>query len=187
MKHASNPRRGRGRNSGKRNQNSRNRNFESGGSESKVRGTAQQVLDKYLALARDASAAGDRIAAEGYFQHAEHYHRILNPEGGQGGNQNDRKPRHQEGGGRRDESQTKSDNQPQANEQAETTNQSVEPEVAAVEASPEPVIETPETPVAEPEAAAEVVQEKPKRRGRPRKAAPVEATSKDDNASETAA
>jgi hypothetical protein len=36
------------------------------------------VLEKYLALARDASAAGDRIAAENYFQHAEHYYRILN-------------------------------------------------------------------------------------------------------------
>lgn len=43
----------------------------------KVRGSATQVLEKYLAMARDATAAGDRIAAENYFQHAEHYYRIL--------------------------------------------------------------------------------------------------------------
>jgi len=78
MKHAQNPRRGRGRSGGgKRSQPSKNRNFESNGGESKVRGTAQQILDKYLSLARDAQSAGDRITAEGYFQHAEHYYRIL--------------------------------------------------------------------------------------------------------------
>ena len=42
----------------------------------KVRGTANQIFDKYVALARDATSAGDRIAAEGYFQHAEHYFRV---------------------------------------------------------------------------------------------------------------
>ena len=42
-----------------------------------MRGTAQQVLDKYLALARDAASAGDRILSEGYFQFAEHYYRLL--------------------------------------------------------------------------------------------------------------
>jgi len=80
MKHAQNPRRGRGRSGGgggKRSQPSKNRNFESNGGDSKVRGTAQQILDKYLSLARDAQSTGDRITAEGYFQHAEHYHRIL--------------------------------------------------------------------------------------------------------------
>jgi hypothetical protein len=53
----------------------------------RVRGSVTQVLEKYLALARDASSAGDVIAAENYFQHAEHYFRILNANGGgfQGG------------------------------------------------------------------------------------------------------
>ena len=56
--------------------NGQNRSFESNGPSAKLRGTAAQVLDKYLALARDASSSGDRIAAENFFQHAEHYYRI---------------------------------------------------------------------------------------------------------------
>ena len=87
MKNASNPRRGRGRNSGKRNQNSRGSGADNDG---KIRGSAQQVLDKYLTLARDATSSQDRIAAEGYFQHAEHYHRVLNPDGGRPNNQQNR-------------------------------------------------------------------------------------------------
>ena len=80
MKHAQNPRRGRGRGPGPggRHQPSKNRNFESSGGETKVRGNAQQVLDKYQAMARDAASAGEHILAEGYWQHAEHYFRILN-------------------------------------------------------------------------------------------------------------
>lgn len=79
MKHAQNPRRGRSRSGpGKRYQHSKNRNYESGGGEAKVRGNARQILDKYQALARDAAAAGEHIQAEGYWQHAEHYYRILN-------------------------------------------------------------------------------------------------------------
>ena len=87
MKNASNSRRGRGRNSGKRNQNSRGSGVDNDG---KVRGSAQQVLDKYLTLARDAASSGDRIAAEGYFQHAEHYQRVLNQDGGRANNQQNR-------------------------------------------------------------------------------------------------
>ena len=60
--------------------------MESNGPDVKVRGTAQQVLDKYLALARDAYSAGDRVAAEAYFQYADHYHRVVN--GSQGGSYN---------------------------------------------------------------------------------------------------
>ena len=43
----------------------------------KIRGSASHVYDKYLQLARDANASGDRVAAENYLQHAEHYYRIL--------------------------------------------------------------------------------------------------------------
>jgi hypothetical protein len=57
---------------------SKNRAFSSNGTEVRVRGNANQLLEKYLALARDAQAAGDRIAAENYSQHAEHYFRIIN-------------------------------------------------------------------------------------------------------------
>lgn len=76
MKHGSNPRRGRSRGNGKRHPASRSQNFESSGPDVKIRGTAQQVQEKYLNLARDAFSAGDRIAAEGYYQHAEHYFRL---------------------------------------------------------------------------------------------------------------
>ncbi|MBT6511305.1 MAG: DUF4167 domain-containing protein, partial [Rhodospirillaceae bacterium] len=56
----------------------RNQSFDSTGPDVKVRGTAQQVADKYLALARDASSSSDLVAAENYLQHAEHYQRIVN-------------------------------------------------------------------------------------------------------------
>ena len=91
-----------GRIGGKRSYGSgHNRSFESNGPDVKVRGTANQIFDKYVALARDATAAGDRIAAEGYFQHAEHYFRVFteanrarqaqqNPRPAEGGNGSDR-------------------------------------------------------------------------------------------------
>ncbi len=54
-----------------------NRVFESAGPDGKVRGTPQQIIDKYQALARDAQVAGDRVTAESYLQHSEHYSRLL--------------------------------------------------------------------------------------------------------------
>ncbi|MEQ8899345.1 MAG: DUF4167 domain-containing protein [Roseovarius sp.] len=54
-----------------------NRVFDSSGPEGKVRGTPQQVIDKYNQLTRDAQLAGDRVAAENFQQHAEHYLRLL--------------------------------------------------------------------------------------------------------------
>ena len=54
-----------------------NRVFESAGPDGKVRGTPQQIIDKYQALARDAQLAGDRVAAESFLQHSEHYSRML--------------------------------------------------------------------------------------------------------------
>ena len=81
MRQGSNPRRLRGRGNGRKHPNPRSQNFESNGPEVKVRGNAQQVVEKYLALARDASSSGDRITAESYFQHAEHYYRIMTANG----------------------------------------------------------------------------------------------------------
>jgi len=77
MKHNANPRRGRNRGNGKRYPATRNQTFESNGPDGKIRGTAQQVLERYLALGRDAYSAGDPITAESYYQHAEHYYRLL--------------------------------------------------------------------------------------------------------------
>ncbi len=54
-----------------------NRVFDSSGPEGKVRGTPQQIIDKYNQLARDAQLANDRVAAENFQQHAEHYLRML--------------------------------------------------------------------------------------------------------------
>ena len=54
-----------------------NRVFDSSGPEGKVRGTPQQIIDKYNQLARDAQLAGDRVATENFQQHAEHYLRML--------------------------------------------------------------------------------------------------------------
>lgn len=42
-----------------------------------MRGNAWQVHEKYLSMARDAQMSGDRVAAENFFQHAEHYFRII--------------------------------------------------------------------------------------------------------------
>jgi hypothetical protein len=66
---SNNPRKGGG---------SRNQSYESNGPDVKVRGNAQQVVEKYLTLARDAMLSGDRIDAESYYQFAEHYYRIMN-------------------------------------------------------------------------------------------------------------
>jgi hypothetical protein len=84
MKHNSNPKRGRGRQGGRRSNFGGNRTFDSNGPDVKVRGTAIQVCERYLVLARDASSAGDRIKAEGYLQHAEHYFRLVIGEDGHG-------------------------------------------------------------------------------------------------------
>jgi hypothetical protein len=54
-----------------------NRVFDSSGPEGKVRGTPQQIIDKYNQLARDAQLSNDRVAAENFQQHAEHYLRLL--------------------------------------------------------------------------------------------------------------
>lgn len=56
----------------------RNHVFDSSGPDMRLRGTSQQLFEKYLQLGRDATSGGDRVMAESYFQHAEHYFRILN-------------------------------------------------------------------------------------------------------------
>lgn len=75
MKQGQGSKRTRGRNGGRRGSN-RQQLFDSNGPSVRIRGNAFQVHEKYLGLARDAASAGDRIAAENYYQHAEHYFRI---------------------------------------------------------------------------------------------------------------
>jgi hypothetical protein len=78
MRQAHNARRSRGRSNRKHNVPLKHQSFESNGPDVRIRGNAHQVYEKYLAMARDAHSAGNRISAEGYFQHAEHYFRIMN-------------------------------------------------------------------------------------------------------------
>lgn len=74
--------RGRGGGNNNNNQNRKGpnpltRSYESNGPDVKIRGTAQQIAEKYATLARDAQSSGDRVMAENYLQHAEHYNRII--------------------------------------------------------------------------------------------------------------
>ena len=86
MRQGTSSRRSRGRGNRKPHVPIKNQTFDSSGPEIRVRGNAHQVLEKYLAMARDAQSAGDRISAENYLQHAEHYYRIINANGdGQNG------------------------------------------------------------------------------------------------------
>lgn len=78
MKPSSNPKRYRGGRPGNRHRHGLSSNFESNGPDVKVKGSATQVHERYQALSRDALASGDRVAAENYLQHAEHYQRIIN-------------------------------------------------------------------------------------------------------------
>jgi hypothetical protein len=64
-------------NNNRRSQNPLTRVYESNGPEIKIRGTASHIAEKYLQLARDAQGSGDPVAAENYYQHAEHYFRII--------------------------------------------------------------------------------------------------------------
>src|SRR5437588_7752361 len=79
--------RGRNNNGGNNNNNNNNnnrkgpnpltRNYESNGPDVKIRGSAQQIAEKYATLARDSHSSGDRVMAENYLQHPEHYNRII--------------------------------------------------------------------------------------------------------------
>lgn len=78
MRPNNNQRRGRGRAGRRPNVPARAQTYDSNGPGGRIRGNATQVYEKYVALARDAMAAGDRVLAEGLNQHAEHYFRIIN-------------------------------------------------------------------------------------------------------------
>jgi hypothetical protein len=69
--------RGKSRGGSRSPSNNINRVFDSSGPEGKVRGTPQQIIDKYTQLARDAQLSNDRVNAENFQQHAEHYTRLL--------------------------------------------------------------------------------------------------------------
>lgn len=72
-----NNKRMRGRNRGGKGPNPLTRSYESNGPDVKIRGTALHIAEKYVQLARDAQSSGDRVGAENYLQHAEHYYRLV--------------------------------------------------------------------------------------------------------------
>ncbi len=125
--------RGRNRRSGGNNQNNfnnPNRHFESVGPDVKIRGSAQQVLEKYQQYARDAQTSGDRILSEAYYQFAEHYQRIV-------AKQTEARDRQQQqrGGNRDDRDQNRRDNS--RNDGDENTNESGKNDGEKTEASVE--------------------------------------------------
>ena len=78
MRQGSHSKRNRGRGGSRRSGTpSRNHTFDSNGPDIRIRGNAHQVHEKYINLAREASTNGEAVLAESYFQHAEHYYRIL--------------------------------------------------------------------------------------------------------------
>ena len=66
-----------GHNQQRRTVTNKNKVFDSNGPDVRIRGTAYQIIEKYLTLAKDSASAGDRVLAESYLQYAEHYQRII--------------------------------------------------------------------------------------------------------------
>ncbi len=82
MKHGAPQRRSRNRSGGGNRGGGGNQNrmqvFDSNGPDVRIRGTAHQICEKYLGLAKDSTASGEYILAQSYLQHAEHYQRLIN-------------------------------------------------------------------------------------------------------------
>ncbi|UWR01391.1 DUF4167 domain-containing protein [Ruegeria conchae] len=147
-----------------------NRVFDSSGPEGKVRGTPQQIIDKYNQLARDAQLSNDRVAAENFQQHAEHYLRMLSEA------QREIEARREEQERQNRERQAERDRERAERQEREAARQAdpaeaPQPDVmdfAPAEPTPESgLVETPESKGAE--APAQEKKEKPARKPRARK------------------
>lgn len=146
-------------NNNNNNANIVNRVFDSAGPEGKVRGTPQQIVEKYSQLARDAQLSGDRVAAESFMQHSEHYSRMLAvAQKEQAAKQAEHAARQAEQAERHAEQQRQR-NEQRAKQQEQAQAEHVQPEV--VEAQ---LVETPEN-------------KAPKRPSRPRTRKPAVAAS----------
>ena len=163
-----------------------NRVFDSSGPEGKVRGTPQQIIDKYNQLARDAQLGNDRVATENFQQHAEHYLRLLSQaqrEMDARREEQDRQNRERQADRDRDRNdrQDRPDNREAAQRTGDPAN-APQPDVLAVSESADPVqdsglVETPES-----------APKKPARKPRARKpAAPVEPKAPDGGKDSTKA
>jgi hypothetical protein len=144
-----------------------NRVFDSSGPEGKVRGTPQQIIEKYNQLARDAQLSNDRVAAENFQQHAEHYTRMLaeamkeqqerqqqggnpnynqqNGAGNQGGGGNDGRQQHQPNQQRRQQQDDGDDRNDSPRAERFEPPQGRQDDVIDVSATEDsPLVETPE-------------------------------------------
>ncbi|WP_037316058.1 DUF4167 domain-containing protein [Ruegeria halocynthiae] len=157
-----------------------NRVFDSSGPEGKVRGTPQQIIDKYNQLARDAQLSNDRVAAENFQQHAEHYLRMLSEA------QREVDARREEQERQNRERQAERDRERAERQERESARQAdpaeaPQPDVmgfTAETAAPESgLVETPESKDEAPVSDADEKKKKPARRPRPRK--PKAATAED--------
>ncbi|MGR3364723.1 MAG: DUF4167 domain-containing protein [Maritimibacter harenae] len=158
--------RSRGKNNRNRSpSNNINRVFDSSGPEGEVRGTPQQIIDKYTQLSRDAFLANDRVAGENFQQHAEHYARLLseaqkdaeakrqqNQQGGggqqQGGNKNKRddngSDQGQDGAPRKDRDAQRREEKQNRTKSSDDPGSAPQPDVIDTE-SESGLVETPES------------------------------------------
>lgn len=143
-----------------------NRVFDSSGPEGKVRGTPQQIIEKYQQLTSDAQLSGDRVAAENFQQHAEHYMRLLAEAQREVDARREQQEREAEA---RREQQERDNREKQAQRDKERAEQAEKGEQTADDAAPVADLGEGEQPdlVETPEAS-----EKPKPRPRRRKPAP---------------
>ncbi|PSM16037.1 MULTISPECIES: DUF4167 domain-containing protein [Nitratireductor] len=192
-------RRMRGRNNNRKGPNPLTRSYESNGPDVKIRGSAQQVADKYTALARDAQSAGDRVMAENYLQHAEHYNRIIAAAQSQSAQNN--APRDQrddfdeddaderQGNQNNAPAQTTSDSQPKAAQDGQQDERPQTPRGGAKDdgSGPQPVIEGTPVEVAIEQETIKTAAEKPKRSRRANGSPPAEEDGKDGKDGEAAA
>ncbi len=169
-----------------------NRVFDSSGPEGKVRGTPQQVIDKYNQLARDSQLANDRVATENFQQHAEHYQRMLNEA------QREQEARREEQERQNRERQAERDRErrermerqereangdeakakPQSEDampMAVDPSEAEQPDLIVDVAEESALVETPETQQEAPKPAAKPAAKKPARKRAPRKKAPAPA------------
>jgi len=177
MRQGQNPKRSRGRgNNNRRNVPARHQTFDSNGPNVRIRGNAFQVHEKYLALARDANASGDRIAAENYMQHADHYFRIINVDNDDDahGRTRHQGQRHDGRAGNSRESDEGFDHAPDAVESGHSKTDDGATQPAAAESRPaDPDVASANGAVEVPPGLGEQpdVPPAPKRRGRPPRAA----------------
>lgn len=135
--HRNNQRRGSGQGGGRPN------SFDSNGPDVKIRGNPNQIFEKYQSLARDATSSGDRVMAENYLQHAEHYYRIFSENNAQRQLQQQQQNRQQQ---RQDEPDQPIDTAAEAPQEA-----SPEAQQEAIVEKKEPIVDVPSDPAHEPQ------------------------------------